>query len=237
MQENNGDGMLYPDGSSAVFAVVEVIIMVAVFIVLAHLAAANVNIDAFMPSMLNEVERQVGATFTVGAAAQIILVLILSLGLVDLRRAIANSFKVGNAPAWGAAIIAVSIHATTITFLFLNEPAQVLEPSSRNLILSTAPAFDGWSQEVFFRGYVVFRLMRGGLPIPVVYAFSALSFAAIHIGYVGDDFYAFLWPMFGTTVLGGFLTWSVMLAKGALLPVAVCHAALIVVVQPWLALA
>ena len=113
---------------------------------------------------------------------------------------------------------------------------QIFELSSRNAVLSAVPAFDGWSQEVIFRGYVVYRLARGGLPVPALFAFSALSFAAIHVGYVGADFVVVFWPMFGTAVLGAFLTWPVLLARGALLPAVVCHIALIAIVQPWLAL-
>lgn len=228
---------LYPDGSSAASAVIEVVAVGAAFIVVAHLAAAGVNLEAVMPSFLSGSERQVGATFIAGAAAQIVLVLIVSFIFNDMRRAIGNSLKFGTVPAWGASLIAICIHAATIAFLFLDEPGLIFEPSGRNLMLSIAPAFDGWSQEVFFRGYVVYRLARGGLPVAMQIALSALMFAAIHIGYVGADFFSFFWPMFGTAVLGAFFAWSVLLARGALLPVIFCHAALIAIVQPWLALA
>lgn len=228
---------LYPDGSSATSAVIEVAALGAVFIVLAHFAAASVNLEAMMPSFLNGPERDVGATFIAGAASQIALVLIFSLIFSDMRRAIANSLKFGTIPAWGAALIAVSIHAATIAFFFLDEPGRIFEQSNRNLFLSIAPAFDGWSQEVFFRGYVIYRLARAGLPRSAQIALSALLFAAIHIGYVGPDFFSFLWPMLGTAVLGAFFAWSALLARGELLPVVFCHAALIAIIQPWLALA
>lgn len=228
---------LYPDGSSAASAVIEVAALGAAFIVLAHLAAASVNLEAIMPSFLNGAEREVGATFIAGAATQIALVLVFSLLFSDLRRAIGNSLKYGTIPAWGVALIAVSIHAATIAFFFLDEPGRIFEQSNRNLLLSIAPAFDGWSQEVFFRGYVIYRLARGGLPVAAKIALSALLFAAIHVGYIGADFFSFFWPMIGTTVLGAFFAWSVLLARGALLPVVLCHAALIAIIQPWLALA
>lgn len=218
-------------------AVIEVGIMCVIYIVFAHFAAANISLEKAMPAFLAGTERQIGATFMVGAIAQIIFILICSLILIDLKRAISHSLKFGNATAWGVALISIFIHSATVIFFFLNEPGQVLEPSSRNLFLSIVPAFDGWSQEVFFRGYVIFRLMRGGVAIPIVFAVSALSFAAIHIGYIGQDFFSAFWPMVGTAILGAFLTWPVLLARGALLPVIVCHAALIAIVQPWLALA
>lgn len=229
--------LLYRDGSSAVSAVIEVVAVGVVFIVLAHLAVAVANIEAMMPSFLNGPERGVGATFMVGAAVQISLVLIFSLIFSDLRRAVGNSLKFGTIPGWSVAIIAASIHAATIAFFFLDEPGRILELSSRNVFLSVVPAFDGWSQEVLFRGYVIYRLARSGLPIVAQIAVSALLFAVIHVGYIGSDFSSFFWPMFGTTVLGAFFAWSVLLARGALLPVVFCHAVLIAMVQPWLALA
>jgi hypothetical protein len=228
---------LYPDRSSAKFAVIEVLAVGAAFILLAHLAAASLKLEALMPSFLVGRERNVGASFLVGAVAQIALVLIFSLAFSDIRRALANSLKFGTVPAWGAALIAVSIHATTIAFLFLDEPGRIIEQSYRNLFLSIVPAFDGWSQEVFFRGYVIYRLARAGVAHWAQISLSAFLFAAIHIGYVGPDFLSFLWPMLGTAVLGGFFAWSALLARGQLLPVVFCHGALILIIQPWLALA
>lgn len=227
---------LYQDGTSKASAIVEVIVIGAAFIVLAHVAAAALKLEAIMPAFLDEPERGVGATFVAGAAAQIALVLVFSLIFKDQRQAIVNSLKFGTIPAWGAALIAISIHAATIAFFFLDNPTQIFEPSRRNLFLSISPAFDGWSQEVFFRGYVIYRLARGGLPVLTQISISAFLFAAIHVGYVGADLFSVIWPMFGTAVLGGFFAWSVLLARGALLPVVFCHAALIVIVQPWLAL-
>lgn len=227
---------LFPDETSKASAIVEVIFIGAAFIVFAHAAAAGLRLEALMPAFLDGAEREVGATFLAGAAAQIALVLGCALVFKDLRRAITNSLKFGTIPAWGAALIAISIHAATIAFFFLDDPAQIFEPSRRNLFLSIAPAFDGWSQEVFFRGYVIYRLARSGLPVLAQIAASALLFSAIHVGYVGGDLFSAIWPLFGTAVLGGFFAWSVLLARGALLPVVFCHTLLIVIVQPWLAL-
>jgi len=227
---------LYPDGTSRTFAIVEVIVVGAAYIILAHAAAAGLRLEAVMPAFLDGPERGVGATFIAGAVAQIALVLAFAMVFKDLRHAIVNSLKLGSIPAWGAALIAISIHASTIAFFFLDNPTQIFEPSRRNLFLSIAPAFDGWSQEVFFRGYVIYRLARGGLPVMAQIAISAFLFAAIHVGYIGADVFSVIWPMFGTAVLGGFFAWSVLLARGALLPVVFCHAALIIIVQPWLAL-
>ena len=73
-------------------------------------------------------------------------------------------------------------------------------------------------------------------PMGAQIAISALLFAAIHVGYMGSDLWSMFWPMFGTAVLGAFFAWSVLMAGGALLPVVLCHAVLVAIVQPWLAL-
>jgi hypothetical protein len=227
---------LYPDGSSAASAIIEVVALGAVFIVLAHLAVANIDLSSAMPGALSAAEQRIASAFVVGAVTQIVLVSSFMSLFRDQRRAVKNSLKFGTLPAWGAALIAISIHIATIAFFFLDEPQRIYELSFSNVFLSAAPAFDGWSQEVFFRGYVIYRLARGGLPAAAQISLSALLFAAIHVGYAGADFFSFFWPMFGTAVLGAFFAWSVLLARGALLPVVLCHAALIVIVQPWLAL-
>jgi hypothetical protein len=228
--------LLLSDGSAVAAAVSEVVAVGVVFIVLAHVAVGVFDIEAMMPSFLTGPERAVGATFMVGAAVQMSLVLILSLLFTDLRQAVGNSVKFGTIPGWSVAVMAASIHAATIAVFFLDEPGRIFEQSSRNALLSLAPAVDGWSQEVLFRGYVIYRLARGGLPVAVQIGVSALLFAAIHVGYIGSDFWTIFWPMFGTAVLGGFFAWSVLLARGALLPVVLCHAVLVAIVQPWLAL-
>lgn len=165
--------LLLSDGSSVAAAVSEVVAVGVVFIVLAHVAVGVFDIEAMMPSFLTGPERAVGATFMVGAAVQISLVLILSLLFTDLRRAVGNSVKFGTIPGWSVAVMAAAIHAATIAVFFLDEPGRIFEQSSRNLLLSVAPAVDGWSQEVLFRGYVIYRLARGGLPVAVQIGVSA----------------------------------------------------------------
>ena len=106
-----------------------------------------------------------------------------------------------------------------------------------NLVLSLVPAADGWSQEVVFRGYVPFRLARAGVPALVQILLSGSLFAAIHLGYAGDSAWEFLSPLVGTFMLGCFYAWAVRSGGGSLKPVIVCHMLIIVVLQPWLALA
>ena len=110
-------------------------------------------------------------------------------------------------------------------------------PGSILLILSAVPAADGWSQEVTFRGYVLFRLARGGVPALAQVLISGGLFAAIHIGYAGEGTWATLAPLVGTFMLGCFYAWSVQSGRGSLKPVVFCHVLIIVIEQPWLALA
>jgi membrane protease YdiL (CAAX protease family) len=112
-----------------------------------------------------------------------------------------------------------------------------LELSNLNLILSIVPAADGWSQEVLFRGYVLFRLARAQVSPTVQILLSGGLFAAIHFGYAGESAFEFLAPLIGTFMLGCFYAWAVRKGCGSLKPVIVCHVLIIVVLQPWLALA
>ena len=106
--------------------------------------------------------------------------------------------------------------------VFIPQPARVSELSSVNLILSAVPATDGWSQEVFFRGYVLFRLARGGVSGLAKVFISGGLFAVIHIGYAGEGTWAILAPLVGTFMLGCFNAWSVQSGRGSLMPVVFC---------------
>lgn len=121
--------------------------------------------------------------------------------------------------------------------LFLPQPERVWEFSELNLILSVVPAADGWSQEVLFRGYVLLRLARAGVPAVAQILLSGILFAAIHVGYVGETAWEALSPLVGTFMLGSFYAWAVHSGRGSLKPVICCHMLIIVVLQPWLALA
>ena len=160
-----------------------------------------------------------------------------ALGLKDLQRAIAASLAASTRKAWTIAGIATAIHIGTALLLFLPQPERVLELSALNLVLSAVPAADGWSQEVLFRGYVIFRLTRADVPAITQILISGVLFAAIHFGYAGETALAFLLPLVGTFMLGCFYAWAVRIGGGSLKPVICCHMLIIIVLQPWLALA
>jgi hypothetical protein len=57
------------------------------------------------------------------------------------------------------------------------------------------------------------------------------------LGYAGATAWEFLAPLVGTFMLGCFYAWAVRSGGGSLKPVIYCHVLIIVILQPWLALA
>lgn len=227
---------LYPRTRNWGSALVEIVLLGLVYIAVAPAFVRSVDWRALFPASFSQAESATGAGFLAGAVIQLVLVAAFAVMFKTMRSAIKGSIQFGTAAAWGAALIACVIHATTLAAFFIDDPARILEASERNLILSIAPAADGWSQEVMFRGYVIYRLAQSGAPAVVQILTSAILFAAIHFGFTGNDPWSVFWPLFGTAVLGGFLAWSVRLGNGALMPAVVCHTLLIIIIQPWLSL-
>lgn len=220
-------------------AVVETGAVAAAYIGISIAAVEASDLSFVFPEVWTPAQKAVGSGFLIGAFVQASLVLIGAhlLGLVDLCKAISETFSRSTRKAWTIAVLATAIHIGTAVLVYLPQPERVWEASSLNLILSAVPAADGWSQEVLFRGYVLFRLARGGVPGLVQVLISGGLFAAIHIGYAGEGTWAMLSPLVGTFILGCFYAWSVQSGRGSLMPVVFCHMLIIVIVQPWLALA
>lgn len=219
-------------------AVAEVVSIAAVYILISVQAVSAIDASFLFPADWSQFERNTGSAFLVGAVIQGLLVLVGAyvLGLKDLQKAIAASLAPSTRKAWIIAAIATAIHVGTALVLFLPQPERVWELSRLNLILSVIPAFDGWSQEVLFRGYVLFRLMRAEVPAALQIPLSGALFAAIHLGYVGESAWEILSPLVGTFMLGCFYAWAVQSSRGSLAPVICCHVLIIIVLQPWLAL-
>jgi hypothetical protein len=222
-----------------VYAAAEVVSVAGVYILISTTAVGAADVSSLFPESWSSAERSTGSGFLTGALVQVLLVLLGAylLGLKDLRRAIAASFAASTRKAWIIAAIATAIHIGTGLLLFLPQPERVWELSELNLILSAVPAADGWSQEVLFRGYVLFRLVRAGVPSGVQILVSGGLFAAIHLGYAGETAWAILTPLVGTFMLGCFYAWAVRSGGESLKPVICCHMLIIVILQPWLALA
>jgi hypothetical protein len=219
-------------------AIAEAVAVAAVYIMVSTTAVGAIDLAFLFPAHWSSMERATGSGFLTGAVVQVVLVLIAAylLGNTDVRKAIAASLAPSSRQAWIIAGIATAIHIGTALLLFLPQPERVWELSQLNLILSAIPAADGWSQEVLFRGYVLFRLARAEVPAIAQILISGGLFAAIHMGYAGDTPWAILAPLVGTFMLGCFYAWAVQIGRGSLKPVICCHVLIIVALQPWLAL-
>ena len=216
----------------------EVALVTAAYIAVAHLAVASVDAAPALPDYLSAREAAVGGVFLVGAIAQLLFVIAAAaVSMPGFREAIRSSWRAAPGEAWFIALAAGAIQCATIALFFIPEPAQIFELSARNGLLSVLAVTDGWSQEVVFRGYVLLRLAKAGLPVWLQVALSGAAFAAIHVGYIGSDELGVIWPRVGTATLGGVLALSVIRGKGSLLPAVTAHALVILIVQPWLALA
>ena len=220
-------------------AAAEAISVAAGYILISTSSVSAVDVTFLFPANWSSAERTTGSGFLIGAFVQVALVLIGAylVGLKDLQRAIAATFAASNRQAWTIAAIATAIHISTAMLVFLPQPERVWELSGLNLILSAVPAADGWSQEVLFRGYVLFRLARAGVNAIAQILISGSLFAAIHFGYAGESAWETLTPLVGTFMLGCFYAWAVQSGRGSLKPVICCHMLIIVILQPWLALA
>ena len=220
-------------------AAAEVLLVAAAYILISTSAVGTFDASSLFPAGWSVEERSTGSGFLVGALVQVVLVLVGAylLGLQDLRRAVAASVAPSSQQAWIIAGIATAIHIGTAMLVFLPQPERVGELSGLNLLLSLVPAADGWSQEVLFRGYVIFRLARAGIPAIAQILVSGSLFAAIHLGYAGETAWDILTPLVGTFMLGCFYAWAVQVGDRSLKPVITCHILIIVVLQPWLALA
>jgi hypothetical protein len=226
-------------GNQEVRALAEVALVAGAYILISAAAVGTVDVSSLFPGNWSASERATGSGFLTGAVVQMMLVLLgaYALGLKDLRRAIGASLAVSTGKAWTIAAIATAIHIGTAMLLFIPQPERVSELSQLNLMLSAVPAADGWSQEILFRGYVMYRLARADISVIAQILISGSLFAAIHFGYAGETAWDFLSPLVGTFMLGCFYAWAVRIGHGSLKPVICCHVLIIIAVQPWLALA
>ena len=221
------------------YAILQVFAVAGAYIAISTAAARGLDASFLFPADWSSVERATGSGFLIGAIVQLALVLLAAylLRSKELRTAIAASVAPSTPQAWLVAAIATAIHVGTALLVYLPQPGRVLDASGLNLILSFAAAPDGWTQEVMFRGYVLFRLSRAKVfPLAQVLVSGAL-FSAIHFGYTGNTAWQFLSPLVGTFTLGCFYAWAVQIGRGSLKPVICCHVLIILITQPWLALA
>ncbi len=223
----------------AVLIAGEVVLVTAAYVVFTRLSIATFGAAHLLVGYVGENEARIGGVFLVGALAQLLFVIaaIALAPIPQFKEAARATLRPAPAQAWFIALAAAAIQCATIAAFFIPDATRIAEVSARNLILSLVPITDGWTQEVVFRGYILLRLAKARVPIPFQIVISALAFASIHVGYIGSDGLGVFWPLVGTATLGGFLAWSVVAARGSILPAVVAHMAIIAVVQPWLAFA
>lgn len=218
-------------------AIGEVAIVTAAYVAFAHFGVANLDLSWMLPAFLGERETLVGSGFLAGALAQLLFVALAATVVQTIRDAIRATFRKAPKPAWIIALVAAAVQCFTVIVFFLPDPSNVVELSARHAVLLPLPLADGWSQEVMFRGYIVFRLARADVVAPLQIALSAIAFSSIHLGYIGSEGLGVFWPLVGTATLGGILAWSVVKGRGSILPAVVAHLIILAVVQPWLAMA
>lgn len=217
--------------------IIEVSVVTLAYIALTRASISAIQLDWVLPRLLSPEEARIGGVFLVGALAQLIFVLVAAALAPSFRAAMHKTVQVAPRRAWIIALSAAAIQCVTIAAFFVPDSSRMVELSARKLVLSLAPISDGWTQEVVFRGFILMRLAKAAVPVPLQIGVSALAFASIHVGYIGSDGLGIFWPLFGTAVLGAVFAWSVVAARGSILPATVAHVTIIVVVQPWLAMA
>ena len=208
------------------------------YILFAFAGLRLIDISAAL-NWLEAGEAQVVSGFIVGALFQLgaLLLLWFAFRPVDLREAVAAISRTPSAEGWFIGLTIIAVETVVMYAFFLDVGWTAAEPSALNLTGSLAPALDGVTQEVFFRGYLILRLRRGGFGVFGQLLLSSLAFSAIHVGYLGDGWGGAVPPLLGTLGLGAALGWAFVRAGDSLLPPIVAHVAILVVIQPWLALA
>lgn len=210
----------------------------ASYVALSHLAVWHLDAVPLLPSSLSEREAHIGSVFLIGALAQLLFVFAaIALAVPGFREAARATVRQAPPQAWFIALAAAAIQCATVAAFFIPDATRIFELSERNVLLTILPLTDGWTQEVMFRGYILLRLAKADVPISGQIAASAVAFASIHLGYIGSSGLGSVWPLIGTATLGAILAWSVVVARGSMLPATVAHLVIIAVTQPWLALA
>lgn len=219
----------------------------SIYIVLSTLAVAK---DIFGATQwfsgYSEIQSNIAGGFTTGAITQIILIIVLITipFFSDARKAISTLLQPATSRGWRIALIILFIEVIVLYLGWIKDLDKLYDTSSFGISMSIVPSFDGLTQEIIFRGYVILRLARSGISVPWQIIVSGILFAAIHIPYVAvpsQDLSmivsASLIPLAGTFGLGAAWAFAFQQSGYKLMPVVVSHILVIALVQPWLAYA
>lgn len=219
------------------WAAAEVIAATVFYILVAFAGLRLIDVSAAL-SWLDAEDAQVISGFIVGSLSQLAAVALLwsVLRPVDLAESVAALSRPSNAEGWFIALTIIAVETVVMYSFVLDVGWRAVEPSALNVTGSLAPLLDGVTQEVFFRGYLILRLQRGGHGLVAQLLLSSLAFSAIHLGYMGEGWSEALPPLLGTLGLGAALGWAFIRGRYSLLPPVTAHVVILVIVQPWLAL-
>lgn len=186
-------------------------------------------------------EAIVARSFALGATTQILF--LAAMVFVFHSRHARASLKTlcQKAPprGWVIAGIIVAIEIGTLVLFFLPDPAVLFQISLFSLITAAISALDGVTQEVVFRGYLLRRLNAVGFGKGFQIFMSGLAFGALHFNYggAGSGTMEQMIPALGTFGLGAALAFACQESDYKILPVVAAHVLIILILQPWLALA
>lgn len=219
-------------------AAAEVIAVTACYIVFAFAGLRLIDVSVALPWLRAE-DAQVVSGFIVGSLSQLIALILFWFLLqpVDLAEAVTTMSVASTAEGWFIAFTIIVVEAVVVCGFILDIGWEAVEPSALNVTGSLAPLLDGVTQEVFFRGYVMLRLKRGGHGLVGQVLLSSLAFSTIHLGYVGAEWSEAVAALLGTFGLGAALAWAFIRSGYSLVPPIVAHVVTLAIVQPWLALA
>ncbi|NIU44107.1 MAG: CPBP family intramembrane metalloprotease [Nitrospinaceae bacterium] len=223
-------------------ALTEVCLLAAAYYLFIVFLARVLGDVSFWQSSFSGPTQQLAAGFTRSVAAQLFFIVVLAVVIRNrtVLEALRSLRQKAPAAGWFIALAAAFIHATVLAAGWIENPSRIFDVSLLNLSLSLIPAADGFSQEVFFRGYVVLRLARDGFSRTTQVVVSGLLFGLLHWNW-GLHLSAPSWldvlsPVLGTFILGVVFAFAFQASKYRLLPVVVAHVLLIIIIQPWLGL-
>lgn len=208
------------------------------YIVFAFAALRLIDASVALPWLRAE-DAQVVSGFIVGSVSQLAALTVLWFWLrpVDLAAAVATIRVVPKTEGWFIALTIILVETVVMYGFILDVGWEAVKPSALNVTGSLAPLLDGVTQEVFFRGYLMLRLKRGGHGLVGQVLLSSLAFSSIHLGYVGAEWSEALAPLLGTLGLGAALGWAFIRSGYSIVPPIIAHVVILAIVQPWLALA
>lgn len=223
----------------------ETIVVCTIYIALSNIAVAK---DIFGATQwflgFSEIESHLAGGFTTGAIIQMVLVIVLiSIPYFpDVRKSISTLLQPAKKSGWRIALTILLIEVIVLYLGWIKEFDKLFDTSTFGISMSIVPSFDGLTQEIIFRGYVILRLARSGISQTWQIIVSGILFAAIHIPYVAvpsqdliNVISASLIPLVGTFGLGAAWAFAFQQSEYKLMPVVVSHVLVIVLVQPWLA--